>query len=98
MYKGWVYENELIHFTEILAHFADYTLDSGDVDAIRYGVVQTDQEANHWFEYSLQGSHAVQFRLAKDPGTAVIHFEITASGEIEEKMKVAMVVMDIVRR
>jgi hypothetical protein len=82
---------------ELLAQFCGYEFGEDDADAIAYGIKETEHEDNKWFEYSIQGRSDAGLRLSKDTGTAVVHFEIDSTREIENKMEVALTVLNHLR-
>gem|GEM_PF-2857237 len=91
--ENWILENNLKPLMEMLSHWAKYTFEPDDWDAIHYGIQESNRETNKWFDYILSGVEPVSIRLAADPGSSVVHVRIECSPSLAAKAGVALELM-----
>lgn len=90
---GWIIEYNLKPFVETLSGFVGYRFDDWDRDAIRFGIKDTDVEADRWYEYGPIGERPVKLRIARDPGSIVVFVQVEADKDLEEKATIAAAIM-----
>ncbi|MBI5725242.1 MAG: hypothetical protein HZA50_14885 [Planctomycetes bacterium] len=95
MIKNWISDDNLKAFVEILSSWIGYNFGQMDWDAIRFGVENTNQEADKWFDYTLEGRQTVKLWFAIDPGTYVVHVRIDCPPELSPKLEAAIDIMGI---
>jgi hypothetical protein len=80
MTANWILEQNLRPFVELVAYLAgDATFDDLDVDAITWGVRESDADHDRWYAYPFRGEHAaLRLELAHDPGSIIISFRLHA--------------------
>jgi hypothetical protein len=61
----WIAPPNLEAFAARLSEIVRYSFDDGDWDALRVGVVATDEEAGTWYDYDLAGTPTVHLLLAR---------------------------------
>jgi hypothetical protein len=60
----WIPEDHLQRFLTLLAKIVSYPINDGDRDAIRFGIRDTDEEQNRWYDYPLFGTPPVYLGFA----------------------------------
>jgi hypothetical protein len=74
---GWIPESNLRAFVELVARVAgDATFDDLDVDAITWGVRDTDSDHDRWFSYPFRGQYSLRLALAQPPGSAILDVRV----------------------
>ena len=71
--RDWIFEENLVPWLETVARIARYELHPDEPQAVVHGLKDTDSERGHWFEYEF---HGIRLKLARDPGTSVLSFEL----------------------
>jgi hypothetical protein len=74
-YGDWIFEDNLQPWLEILSQIVGYGFDTLDLDAIRVGIADSDSEPDRWYCYPL-GNSGASVRLRREPGSAVISFDL----------------------
>ena len=80
---GWTCKSNLTLFLEMLAYVARYDLTAEELETLQHRAERTDVETGQWAEWQFVGAHAISLRLAADPGTEVLHFQVVGTEEIE---------------
>jgi hypothetical protein len=62
---GWLPEGNLQLFLQRLSEFTGYAFADWDWDAVRFGLRDTDEARNVWYEYPLMGTPPVQLAFAR---------------------------------
>lgn len=75
-----ILQDNLQLFLNLLATSIDYAIDDGDQDAIRFGIQDTDEAQNIWYDYPLFGNPPVYLGFARTNclSRLVIHWETEA--------------------
>jgi hypothetical protein len=84
MLSNWILEQNLRPFVELLAHLAgDATVDDLDVDAITWGMGESDADHDRWYAYPFRGEHAaLRLELAREPSAIILNVRVQgAEGE-----------------
>ncbi len=89
----WINKDNLKPFIETLSGFVGYRLDDWDWDAIFYGVRDTNDEEDRWYEYELIGDRKFKVRLARDAESDLIFVLVEADKDLEEKAAIAAEIM-----
>lgn len=76
MIGGRIIEHNLKPFAETVAFFAGYRFVECYRDAIFYGVIDTDEEVDRWYEYEFIGNSVVELRFARNAETDEVHVRI----------------------
>ncbi len=88
--NNWVLDKNALPLLMVIAHLVNYELDHWDHDALEHGLEATDAEAEQWLHYPIGRAPTVDVRLARDPGTAVIHVSIDARAELRDRIALAI--------
>ena len=89
-YGFWIWSNKLDPVLSMLAQIAEYDLWDEEREAIKIGLIGTNDEKNAWFDYVIKGKkHTIELKLAYDDeeGTDMIHLRIKTSMELKEKLE-----------
>ncbi|HVS38898.1 MAG TPA: hypothetical protein VMS17_25295 [Gemmataceae bacterium] len=90
MIRDWIFEDNLLPFLTILAAVVRYDFIRDEWSAVRFGVVETDEENGRWYDYEFAGNQRAAFRLARSVGSSVIHLELESDSDTELRMEVAV--------
>ena len=90
--SGWILEDNVRPFVDILASLASYNLDEGELDYIRHGLDETDSDAEPatWLEYRLAGKEAIEFRIARESGTSVVMAELVVPNLLSDRVQLIL--------
>jgi hypothetical protein len=88
--RGWIFEDNVWPFLEILAGLAKYDYDWWDRDAIDAGLAETDADAGNWFEYRFEGAFPLRFEIANDRGSTVVALRIDAPDDLAPRIEMAI--------
>lgn len=71
---GWIFRENLKPFVALLAQIAGYDLYDEDSDwvAIKYGIKNTNVDADQWHTHLLAGAQPLTLELALNPGSRVV--------------------------
>jgi hypothetical protein len=77
MTVGWIPEDNLALFLRLVSKFTDYSWTDGDWDAVRFGIRDTDEKHQIWYDYPLMGTPPVHldFACASAPPRLVVRWE-----------------------
>lgn len=82
-YSGWVREDSLQSFLELISTEHGYSFDADEWGAFTVGLKQTDAERELWFEYTLgPDGTAPTLRVALDVGTEVVRVSVAGTPEL----------------
>lgn len=84
MVTDWIFEESLKPFLETLAFLVNYRFDESDWIAFEIGILETNDETNHWFNYRLMGDYDLEVKIALDKDSGVVLFQIQSDFHIEE--------------
>ncbi|MEM7762452.1 MAG: hypothetical protein AAF290_00100 [Pseudomonadota bacterium] len=89
---GWVLEGNVRPFIDILASLVNYDLDEGEWDYIRYGLDDTDSDAEPpaWMRLRLAGSEAIDFRIAREGGTSIVMVELSVPSALIDRVQLIL--------
>jgi len=88
--QSWIFKYNLRSFLEMLGWIASYSPSDGDLDVISAGVDGTNDEREKWFSYEFKGEkRKIEFQVADDPGSSVLHFRIAAPPDAVELVNLA---------
>lgn len=90
---SWIIEDNLKPFVETLSGFVGYSFDEWDWDAIYYGVRDTNEEVDRWYQYELIGDRKMKLWLARADGSFPIFVRVEADKDLEEKAAIAAGIM-----
>lgn len=90
MIASWIFEDNAKPFLTALGWIVGYDVDDQDWTAVYFGTRDTDIEQARWFEYTLHGSSPALVRLARDPGSSVIHIEVHGVEPHEPEIEIAI--------
>ena|SRR6266481_4947306 len=93
---NWIWLQNLQPFVEVLAWLSGYELSDGEWDAIRFGVEESDSDANppRWYNYVYHGAHKVTFDIGHDKGTNVVQVRLDLPDAIAAKVEIALDLMN----
>jgi hypothetical protein len=95
---GWVWRSNLMPFLKMASEFVRYRFDSQDERAIFTGLVNTDPDADLWFDYRLAGELVVPLRLASADDCVLIEIELDGLTErFDTQMAVLLNVFSVYR-
>jgi len=96
MVVNWIWANNVRPLMDVLAWLTSYDLTEDEWNVIAEGVDESDGDAKppREFEWELSGRERVVLRLAADPGTNVIQVKIEAPNTIEQKVDIALNLMN----
>ncbi len=92
MVADWIWQDNLEPFLTALSWVVDYSMDEGDWQAIKTGILETDGEVLRWSSYEFAGDCVLKFRLAVDRGTEVLQVEVEAPKELEPRVVMAIAI------
>ena len=92
MIEDWVFEENAAPLMRVLSTLVGYEWDQWDHDALAGGLAESDGESGQWFAYPLGETPAIDVRLARDPGTAVVRFRIEAPGDLHDRIELAITI------
>ncbi|MER7279314.1 hypothetical protein ABT369_33230 [Dactylosporangium sp. NPDC000244] len=79
---GWVFEDNVVRFLELVSRYIGYEYDHLDEAALTGAIERTDDEsAEGWFSYPLQGVPPLMVHLARSVGGSVVSFRV--DGDID---------------
>lgn len=87
--KGWIFEDNLLAWCEVVGHLAGYPFDETAWNAVISSIPNTDSERNLWFDYPFRGNCVISVHFAHDPGTEVIFVEWDAPAECAAQIVLA---------
>jgi hypothetical protein len=97
MFSGWIIDQNLKPFLEILSAFVQYDFDNSDWDAVSLGIQETDSERGVWLDYPLSGDTTIKLRLARDVGTSVIFVRVETGADMWPKVATAIEILQSYR-
>ncbi len=97
MLTNWVFDENLRPFLASLGWFVGYDFDPDDWTAVGVGIEATDQEKGSWFDYVFVGRHRACMKLARDPGTSVVHIQIDVADAVVPKVEASMAIFQTYR-
>jgi hypothetical protein len=89
---GWIIEENLPHFLNVLGWIVGYAFDGDDWSAISFGIRDTDQEAGRWYRYSFQGRQRIELEVARDLGSSVVQLRLANTPEQEALVQLAVTI------
>ena len=90
MVANWIPEENLKPLLETVSEFVGYKFYEWDWAAVSTGVINTNDEADEWYEYQLIGEQTVNVKIADDPGSGVVHVQMQSASAVEGKIEVAI--------
>jgi len=93
MASGWIMEENLKPFLEVVAFLAECELDEDDWIAIEYGIRDTNIERDIWFTYPDFGSREFTVRAADDPGSGIVWAAVDKDGGLPPELKAQLRVL-----
>jgi hypothetical protein len=90
MIRNWIYEDNLHPFLTVLSWIVEYAFDPDEWMAIRFGIEETNDERNVWYDYEFSGKTSAQFRIAREPGGSVVHLQIKVPESLSSEVKLTM--------
>ena len=92
--SGWIFEENLRPFLEVLSRFVGYSLDEDDWTAISHGVKDTFAEKGLWYDYSFLGACTAYLKVAHDePGTGAIVLQVNVPQALRPKVEATIEIM-----
>ena len=74
---GWIFEENVVRFLELLSRYVGYQYDAADEDALVGALEETDDESDTaWLQYPLPGTPPVVVSLAQAVGGSVVSVRI----------------------
>ena len=92
MIANWLFQDNLDAFLTVLCWLTDYDVAPDELAIIANGVRETNAEANQWYGHEFAGKQHVEFSLAVDPGTSVVHVRIHAPAELTAQIETAIAI------
>jgi hypothetical protein len=95
---GWIFEENLRPFVEMVAYVAGYVFDEDDWTAIHFGVQDTDSERGPWLTYPFTGRMPLTLKAAKESGAGIVSFDLDSEAglapEVEAQLDLLFLVCE----
>lgn len=89
----WVHDDNFKSVVELVAELAAYQITDDDWNAIRFGLKETNVDADHWYDYQFHGKRRVDLWVGLDDG-GDINFGYRADPDLEAEIQTVLFVAE----
>lgn len=73
----------------------NYDFTSSDLDAVTYGIKNTDSDSNTWFDYTLIGTKRINLQFSLDSEDAeIIFINVTLDKQFKQELQLLLFMLD----
>ncbi len=91
---SWMLEENIVNFVKIVSERVGYNADEWDTDAVKFGLENTKESENQWFQYPLIGQITLELSYASGSNN-IIHVRGDVPAQIIPNIQAVLVILQV---